>query len=65
MQTTYYEDDDILVLKLSDKPIVRETSQDWNINVSYDAEGGIVEVVVLEAKATGLYPIRVDHPKAA
>jgi hypothetical protein len=65
MQTTYYEDDDILVLKLSDKPIAREISQDWNINVSYDAEGGIVEVVVLEARAAGLYPIHTDRPRAA
>ena len=35
METIYYPDDDILVVKFSDKPIVRERSQDWNINLSY------------------------------
>ncbi|MEO7008473.1 MAG: DUF2283 domain-containing protein, partial [Caldimonas sp.] len=35
MKTTYYEDDDTLVIRLSDKPIVREVSQDWNTHVSY------------------------------
>ena len=35
MRTTYYDDDDILVIRLSDKPITREVSQDWNTHVSY------------------------------
>ena len=30
MRTTYYDEDDILVLHLSDKPVYREISQDWN-----------------------------------
>ena len=29
MKTTYFDDDDTLVIHLSDKPIVREVSQDW------------------------------------
>lgn len=32
MRTTYDEADDILVLHLSDKPINKECSQDWNIS---------------------------------
>ena len=37
MQATYYPNDDILELKFGDKPIVREISQKWNVNISYDA----------------------------
>ncbi|MDQ2693784.1 MAG: DUF2283 domain-containing protein [Pseudomonadota bacterium] len=65
MKTLYYPDDDILVLKLSDKPVVREISQDWNVHISYAAEGEIVEVVILDAKASGLYPVRSGESEAA
>ena len=34
MKTIYYPQDDILEIRLSDKPIAREVSQDWNVNVS-------------------------------
>lgn len=57
-QTTYYAADDILVLHVADKPVVREVSQDWNVNVSYAADGEVVEVVILDAKASGLYPVQ-------
>lgn len=35
MHTTYFDQDDILVIRLSDKPIVREVSQNWNTHISY------------------------------
>ncbi len=57
MKTKYYEADDILVQRFSDNPIVREVSQDWNINISYDKDENIVQIVVLEAKERGLYPV--------
>lgn len=57
MKTTYYEADDILVLHMEDKPIVREVSQDWNTHISYAADGTVVEVVVLDAKASGAMPV--------
>ncbi|PID99774.1 MAG: hypothetical protein CSA79_06460 [Thiothrix nivea] len=57
MKTKYYEADDILVQRFSDNPIVREVSQDWNINISYDKDGNIVQIVILEAKEKGLYPV--------
>lgn len=57
MKTTYYEADDILVLHMEDKPIVREVSQDWNTHISYAADGSVVEVVVLDARASGAMPI--------
>ncbi len=58
MKTTYYEADDILILHMEDKPIVREVSQDWNTHISYAADGSVVEVVVLDAKANGAMPIQ-------
>jgi len=65
MRTTYYDDDDILVLHLSDKPIVREVSQDWNTHVSYAADGTAVEVVLLDAMASGALPVEISHGRAA
>lgn len=65
MRTTYYEDDDILVIHLSDKPIIREVSQDWNTHISYAADGTTVEIVVLDAKAIGAFPLEMLHGQAA
>jgi hypothetical protein len=65
MRTIYYDDDDILVLHLSDKPIVREVSQDWNTHVSYAADGTAVEVVLLDAMASGALPVELAHGRAA
>ena len=56
MSTKYYKDDDILVIKLSDNPIIKEVSQGWNVNVSYDKDDNIVQIVLLEAQEKGLYP---------
>jgi len=65
MHTTYFGDDDILILHLSDKPIVREVSQDWNTHISYAADGTAVEVVLLDAKANGALPVAIEHGRAA
>lgn len=65
MKTTYFDDDDTLVLRLSDKPIVREVSQDWNTHVSYAADGTVVETVILEAAKRGAWPLEVRHAEAA
>ena len=53
MKTIYYPEDDILELHFSDNPIVKETAQDWNIVLSYDANNHLVQTVVLEASASG------------
>jgi hypothetical protein len=58
MQTTYCAEDDILVLDFMNKPIVKEVSQDWNVNVSYSADGEAVEIAILDAKASGFYPVK-------
>ena len=65
MHTTYFDKDDILVIRLSDKPIVREVSQDWNTHISYAEDGSAVEVVLLDAKAHGAYPLEIQHSHAA
>jgi len=64
MRTCYYNEDDILVLHLSDKPIVRETSQDWNTHISYAEDGSMVEIVVLDASTLGAYPFDLRRSKA-
>lgn len=60
MKTTWFPDDDILVVRLSDAPAVREISQGWNVNVSFDAAGNIVEIVVLDAKRRGALPVEAE-----
>ena len=57
MKTTYFEDDDILEIRVSDKPIVREVSQGWHTNISYAEDGSVVEIVLLDAKKEGLLPV--------
>ena len=43
-------------MHLSDKPITKEVSQDWNTHISYAADGSAVEIVILEAKSHGMLP---------
>ena len=57
------EKDDILHVRLSDQPIVREVSPDWRTHISYAADGTIVEIVLLDAKKEGLMPL--EFRKAA
>ena len=63
MKSIYFESDDILQIRVSDKPIVREVSQDWNTNISYAEDGSIVQIVLLDAKKEGLLPL--EFRKAA
>ena len=63
MKSTYFENDDILQIRVSDKPITREVSQDWHTNISYAEDNSIVEIVLLDAKKEGLLPL--EFRKAA
>ena len=56
MKTDYDASDDILVLHFTDKQVSREVSQDWNLNISYADDGSIVEIIILDAKASGAWP---------
>ena len=62
MHTTYFDEDDILVIRLSNKPITREALQDWNTHISYAEDGTAVEVVLLEARANVRIPRPFGHP---
>ena len=57
MKSIYFENDDILQIRVSDKPIVREVSQDWHTTISYAEDGTNVEIVLLDARKEGLLPI--------
>jgi uncharacterized protein YuzE len=63
MKSIYFEDDDILQISLSDKPIVREVSQDWNINISYAEDGTITNIVILGARDRGILPFNIKKSR--
>lgn len=65
MKTVYYPQDDILEIQLSDKPIVRETSQDWNVHLSFAEDGTLVQLVVLDAVKIGVIPFEGGAGKVA
>ena len=57
MKSIYFQNDDILQIRVSDKPITREVSQDWHTNISYAEDGSVVEIVLLDARKEGLLPL--------
>ena len=63
VKSIYFENDDILQIRVSEKQIVREVSQDWHTNISYAEDGSIIEIVLLDAKKEGLLPL--EYRKAA
>ena len=65
MKSMYFENDDILQIRVSEKQIVREVSQDWHTHVSYAADGSLVETVILDASKIGAWPLSIEHREAA
>lgn len=65
MKITYCDEDDILVIRLAEKPVAREVSQDWCTHVGFAAVGTIVETVILEASQCGAWPLHTEHRQAA
>lgn len=61
MKAYYHPQDDIFEIRFNDKPIVREVSQDWNVHLSFAEDGSIVEMVILDAVASGLIPFRAGE----
>ena len=59
MKSLYFESDDILQIRVSDKHIVGEVSQDWHTTISYAEDGTIVETVLLDARKEGLRPVEL------
>lgn len=64
MKTVYYPEDDILVMRLSEEPSVKDVSHGWNVNISYTASGTLSEIVILEAKEKGLFPVETKKQAA-
>ncbi|MCL4526222.1 MAG: DUF2283 domain-containing protein [Gammaproteobacteria bacterium] len=60
MKTDYDATDDILVLHFTDKPVSREVSQDWNLNIAYADDRSIVEIVIIDAKASGARSVHLS-----
>jgi hypothetical protein len=57
MKSIYFKNDDILQIRVSEKPITRKVSQDWHTNISWAEDGSIVKIVLLDAKKEGLLPV--------
>lgn len=49
----YLENEGTLHIRLTDKPVTRETSPNWHTNISYAVDGSIVEVVLLDFTTLG------------
>ena len=62
MKSIYFENDDILQIRESNKPITREVSQGWRTNIGYAEDGSIVEIVLLDARKEGLLPLEDRKP---
>ena len=56
MKMQYDEDDDNLVIEFKKDKIIRDVSLGWNVNVGMTSNG-VGEIVVLDAKAAGLFPL--------
>mgnify|MGYP001768903238 FL=1 len=55
MRIKYDDQDDILCIEFSKEP-VKDVSHGWNVNVGY-AANGIAEITILDAKASGYWPL--------
>ena len=53
VKCSYLENEGTLHIRLSDKPVTRETSPNWYTNISYAEDGSIVEVVLLDFNTLG------------
>jgi uncharacterized protein YuzE len=53
VKCSYLENEDTLHIRLTDKPVMRETSPNWHTNISYAEAGSIVEIVLLDFSTLG------------
>ena len=53
VKCSYLENEGTLHIRLTDKPVTRETSPNWHTNISYAEDGSIVEVVLLDFSTLG------------
>lgn len=60
MKIEYDEREDILFIRFSDDPVIRDVSHGWNVTVGL-TEHGVGQITVLDAKSAGLFPLRVSE----
>ena len=48
VKCSYFANEATLHIRLTDKPVMRETSPNWHTNISYAEDGSIVQVVLLD-----------------
>ena len=53
VKCSYVENEGTLHIRLTDKPVTRETSPNWHTNISYAEDGSTVEVVLLDFSTLG------------
>ena len=59
VKCSYLENEDTLHIRVSDKPVMRETSLNWHINISYAEDGSIIEVVLLDFSTRGKFNLQL------
>ena len=64
VESSYLENEGTLHIRVTDKPVMRETSPNWHTNISYAEDGSIVEVVLLDFSTLGkLNPQMAKEPE--
>ena len=48
MEISYSNTDDVLYVRISDAPVIKDVSYGWNVNVGYDADGQLAEITFLD-----------------
>ena len=59
MIINYDEKEDILFIKFTEDPVLKDVSYDWNVNIGYTS-GGIGQITILDAANYGLMPIQLN-----
>lgn len=59
MRIEYNATDDVLYIRFSDEPILRDESLNWNVHIGYSATG-IREISILDARKRGYLPLTID-----
>ena len=62
MKSTYFEEGDVLRIRISEQPVARKVAQGDDVHIAYAADGSVVEVVLLNAMVQGWVPLCVKLP---
>jgi uncharacterized protein YuzE len=58
MKIDYDEKEDILFIRFTNEPVIKDVSYGWNVNIGM-TEHGIGQITILDAKVNGLLPVEV------